>query len=128
MRRFVFLTLALLLVGCGRRFNYPSRDLSPPIPAYPNAPDSGLGREYDRRNSIFDTTDAPDAVFRFSDEQLPKQERNGWRPYSGAVQGHARTYAAIGCGCSYFLTVDAVANGQGTNRVTLRLWGEMWCH
>jgi hypothetical protein len=128
MKRIALVGLCvLLLVGCGRRFNYPSRSESPPIPAYPNAPNSGSGPQYDKLTITFDTTDSPDKVYRFYDEQLPKQEKNGWKPYEGTFEA-GRTYAAIGCGRSSFLAVDAVATDPGTTRVTLDLWSEFWCH
>jgi hypothetical protein len=130
MKRIALVVLCvLLLVGCGGRFNYPSRSESPPIPAYPNAPDSGSGPQYDKHTIAFDTTDTPDKVQQFYAEQLPKQQKNGWQPKalpgSGAV---GQTYAAIGCGQSFFLAVDAVTTDQGTTRVTLGLWAETWCH
>jgi hypothetical protein len=130
MKRTALLVLVLLLlVGCGRHFNYPSGSESPPIPDYPNAPKSGTGPQYAPYTITFDTADPPDKVYRFYDEQLPKQEKNGGKSYdlAGSVK-YGRTYAAIGCGRSSFLAVDAVATDQGTTRVTLKGWAESWCH
>jgi hypothetical protein len=126
----VFVTILLLLAGCSWGMNYPKRYAPPPIPDYPNAQNVTRQTQaaYVIATTNFDTTDTPDVVYKFYDDQLPRQQQDGWKLTDSSPPGKPHKYSAIGCINSFFLTVEAAPNGASMTRVTLSTAQEAWCY
>lgn len=122
----LLVVIGLLLAGCSSvGLGLPRRDAAPPIPAYPNAQNVTKQPIVDTlETTTFDTTDSPDVVYTFYDKELPKQQRNGWQPFSKEL----RQYIAQGCPYSFFVTLAALPKGKGMTQVTVKTHRADWCY